>query len=194
MPDNDPLDLLIDSALKNYADPGLDSGLEQRVLDAVRARMSPKKKTARRLRWLPSALALPVATCLLLYFVSTPKKTHLPPRSADQARQAHEPAVESANNHPALRTGLPPKGKRPIPKAQPRTVNLALNPAPPPKLDVFPTPRPLTQEEQALVIIANQTPKPVLEALILAQEQDEAPVAIAAIHIPPLDPPEPDGN
>ena len=30
MPDNDPLDLLIDSALKNYADPGLDSGLDRK--------------------------------------------------------------------------------------------------------------------------------------------------------------------
>jgi hypothetical protein len=63
--------------------------------------------------------------------------------------------------------------------------------APLPKLDVFPTPQPLTAEERALVVIVTQTPLPAREALVEAQSLDAQPVRIAEIHIPQLEPPDP---
>ncbi len=57
-----------------------------------------------------------------------------------------------------------------------------------PKLDVFPTPRPLSPEERALVVSV-QAPEPPRSALVKGREQDDDSVHIAAIHIPPIEPP-----
>lgn len=59
---------------------------------------------------------------------------------------------------------------------------------PRPKLDVFPTPQPLTSQERALVSVTTEAPVPVRKALADAQTQDNFPIHIAAIHIPPVEP------
>jgi hypothetical protein len=66
----------------------------------------------------------------------------------------------------------------------------ATQPAPAPKLDVFPTPQPLTPEEHTLVAIAAQAPAPLRKALVEAQLQPGEPLRIAAISIPPIKPPD----
>jgi hypothetical protein len=63
-----------------------------------------------------------------------------------------------------------------------------------PKLDVFPTPQPLTPEEQALVAFAVRAPESERKSFIEAQRQAEAPLRIAAIEIPPIDSPDKDTN
>jgi hypothetical protein len=60
-------------------------------------------------------------------------------------------------------------------------------PAPLPKLDVFPTPRPLTAEEQALAVFISHASDAERKALIESQKQFQAPISIAAIRIPPLE-------
>jgi hypothetical protein len=62
--------------------------------------------------------------------------------------------------------------------------------APLPKLDVFPTPQPLTPQEQALAVFAIHGPEPERKALAKAQQQIDAPLSIAAIHIPPVQSPD----
>jgi hypothetical protein len=62
------------------------------------------------------------------------------------------------------------------------------------KRDVFPTPQPLTRQEQALAVFAIRTPALELQALIEARKQDDAPVSITAIDIQPLEPPDQGGN
>jgi len=57
-----------------------------------------------------------------------------------------------------------------------------------PKLDVFPTPQPMTPQEKALVASTARASKPQLLALVTAQQNPEGPVTIAAIQIPPLEP------
>jgi hypothetical protein len=61
--------------------------------------------------------------------------------------------------------------------------------APLPKLDVFPTPQPLTPEEQVLAVFAAKAPLTERQALLDAQKQADAPLSIAALQIQPLDPP-----
>jgi hypothetical protein len=61
-----------------------------------------------------------------------------------------------------------------------------------PKLDVFPTPQPLTAEERALALVATQSPAPLRRALVEAEKQDDAPIRIADIRISPLDLPDQD--
>jgi hypothetical protein len=61
-------------------------------------------------------------------------------------------------------------------------------PAPLPKLDVFPTPRPLSPEEQAMVRFVATTPPSEIQAMQKAQQQQDEPLHIAAIVIQPLKP------
>lgn len=56
-----------------------------------------------------------------------------------------------------------------------------------PKQEVFPTPQPLSQEEQALVAFAVQAPPDVTRQVIEAQKHLGDPIQIAALTIRPLD-------
>jgi hypothetical protein len=63
-----------------------------------------------------------------------------------------------------------------------------------PKLDIFPTPQPLSPQEQALADFAARAPKSERESLMAAQQKTAAPLHIAAIEIKPLNLPSPDVN
>jgi len=198
---NDDLDLLpdilIDAALRSYADPGPEAELERRVMARIaEARISAEP--APRRRWLPWAIALPVAACLLLFLLvlSGPKPLHPPTSNPEQANQSQEAPIAAAHTAPstAPQTGQTHRTKAPIRGPRSRATALAAKPAPLPKLDVFPTPRPLTPEEQALAEFAAQATKSERESFLKAQQQADAPLHIAAIHIEPLEPPSPGAN
>lgn len=197
MREKDDLDLLIDSALATYADPGPDSWLENRVLvtlAAVRTETSQVRTRWRR-GWLPWAIAIPIAAGLLFLLLSPARHKPLP---ASEPQQAHEGAPTAttprAGSSSEVRPRLPNRSEIPhrhaIRITQPASPVQTALAAPLPKLDVFPTPQPLTAEERALVVVAAQTPLPAREALIEAQSLDITPVRIAEIHIPPLEPPD----
>jgi len=198
----DPIDRELDAALATYADPGDDSALAQRVLAHVAEARTADARTSGQpahqsiRRWLPWAIALPAAACLLFPFLSAPNPPRPSPRTAEPSHPAQQPSTLAAHARPQL-TPRPQSTQRPTPgaqapQAQPAT--LAANAAPLPKLDVFPTPRPPTPEEQSLAVVAAQTPTPELQALVEAQTQPGQPLTIATAHIPPLEPPNPDVN
>ena len=185
MPDHDHLDLLLRSAVSTYGDPG--SGLAQRVLARISAEVAP----APRHRWLPWAIALPAAACLLLLLVLLGHKpAHTPTTLARQTYQSQQPPPVAAHAEPvpALRS------KAHLLEARPHHTAAGAKPAPLPKLDVFPTPRPLTREERAMVVFVAQAPESERKALIEAQEQFDAPLSIAAIQIPAIEPPQEGAN
>ena len=191
MRDKDGLDLLIDSALSTYADPGPDSGLEDRVLATLAAvrTAAPPIRGGWRKRWLPWAVAIPIAAGLLFLWLSPRRDKPLPASEPQQACATTPPAIaphagpssEVRREVPHRHTARMPRPASPVQTAQA---------APLPKLDVFPTPQPLTAEERALVLVVTQTPLPAREALVEAQSLDAAPVRIAEIQIPPLEPPD----
>ena len=190
MPDQDELDLLLDSALSTYADPGPDSGLEHRVLAAIDvARHSGERPRvfAKTRRWLPWAIAVPVAAGLLLLWLSIPKSVHAP-TSTQQFAERHQPPENiSSTAHPSqpLRKAVHPShhSAQAMHPSAPAQVARAM---PLPKLDVFPTPAPLSAEERVLVTVADTGPPSEREALIESQEPPDAPLSIAALNIPPL--------
>jgi hypothetical protein len=188
----DDFDHLIDSALSNYGDPGPDSGLDQRVLARISsASASARVAPASRRRWMPWAFGLPVAACLILsfFFLAGPKTAH-PPTSVAKgmAQKQQVPIVTAPSEAASAHRSEPVSSNGHVPfnlrsrsgKQASRTVAL-------PKLDVFPTPQPLTAEEQALVAFAVRAPESERRSFIEAQKQAEAPLRIAAIEIPPLD-------
>jgi hypothetical protein len=202
MRERDELDRLLDSALSTYGDPeagsganpdGADSNLERRILARIAgarlgsARISP----APRLRWLPWALGLTAAACLIFLWVATVKMHKLPSGAAERERQASQtPDRAFQAPTPLRRSASNPKVAGPEAKVHSTTVASAAKAAPLPKLDVFPTPEPLTPEEQALAAIVVHTPTSELEALMAAQEQEDTPqIRIAAIEVKPFEPP-----
>ncbi|HEV2136758.1 MAG TPA: hypothetical protein VGR47_21240 [Terracidiphilus sp.] len=248
MRDNhDELDGLLDSALATYADPGPDSGLEDRIVNRIAAEAA---RVPRR-RWLVWAIAAPVAVGLLIIAglvgvrhsrmsPSSPQvrslgqpsaptqgeiaadgraKSGIRQKSPTGAKAQHSmgcvngttevvpcyktlsssnPSATGSSNVSAtgeaansLRSRLASvkRGEAPLHKVHPRGGESAARAAPLPKLDLFPTPRPLSAEEEALVNFAAKAPKTERESLLAAQEQADAPLSIAAIEIKPLEPP-----
>ncbi len=190
MREKDDLDLLIDTALSTYADPGPGSKLEDRVLvtlAAVRTE-TPRVRARWRSRLLPWAVAIPVAAGLLFLWLSPKSNKLLPASVRQEAREAAAPAIAP---HPKssseVRPGVP--RRHAVHSTPPASPVQAAEAAPLPKLDVFPTPQPLTPEERALALVATQIPLPAREALVEAQSLDAQPVRIAEIQIPPLEPP-----
>ena len=184
MPENDPIDILIEAALSTYATPG--PGLEQRVLASVSgaristANYAPEPTPGRR--WLPWAIALPVAASLLLSIVLVTPTPKPPPTVS--VNRVPLPAASIVRTAPPTKPHHSASGNSRIAPAA----------TPLPKLDVFPTPQPLTPQEQALAVFAAKTPLPKLHALADAQMQADAPLNIAAIDIQPLDPSAQSGN
>lgn len=192
MHEDDELDLLLDSALSAYADPGKDSGLEERILTRISTCVSAPAAPAPRRRWMVWAIALPLTACLLLFLFSGPRPTHPPISHVGQEPRPQQPPVLDARTEAqsAPRLQPLPKAKALTLKAHSRPVTLATDTIPLPKLDVFPTPRPLSAEERAIVSILLQTPEPELKALAEAQKQRDTLLSIAAIHIPQLEQPD----
>jgi hypothetical protein len=194
MRENDQLDLLIDAALATYSKP--PAGLEDRVLQAVAEAQLASPAISNQAvfpirRILPWALGLAAAACVLLALIihnfGTRPETQAHSNSSLQPqRTASRPGVIATSER---HTSLAHK-----PKAQARRTAPGALVATLPKLDVFPTPQPLTPEEQALSVYAGRVPKPELEALARAQAQDEKPFPIATAHIPPIRQPDDDQN
>ncbi len=197
MRERDQLDLLIDSAAASYGEPPAE--LEDRVLQALtvaRATNSLMPETPRiQRRWMPWLIALPVAACLLLVlFIQLRGSNHHTqaevPSSAKMPTGSSKAQVMAHTGPPSTIVDTGRTRRRAVASATvPETERAAL-----PKLDVFPTPRPLTPEERALSVYSGRAPKPELEALARAQTQDEKPFPIAASHIPPLPPSDEDKN
>ena len=201
----DDLDLLLDSALATYADPGRDSGLEDRMLAALAAARAevPAQIAPQRRRWLPWAIAIPVAACLIFIWVLASTRIVHAPSQAQQASRREEapspaaPVAEVGSQQPVRTRPSEAKGRHPL---QTDTARLKPGPATEPagdvnakaalpKLDVFPTPQPLTPQEQAMLAFAQQAPAAQVEALSAAQAKDEESFALAASHIPAFEPP-----
>ncbi|HET6168876.1 MAG TPA: hypothetical protein VFE01_01795 [Terracidiphilus sp.] len=186
MRDHD-LDLLLDSALRTYADPGADSGLEQRVLARICAESTPSPWH----RWIPWTIALGAAACLLLIVFSAPKRTRLLSSGiAHQAFQSQTPSTSTARRERAL-VPIPASvaahgTQRSVLTAHRHSATLVAKASPLPKLNIFPAPRALTPQEQALIAFATQVPQQQAEAVIEAQKQSAAPLTIAALTIQPL--------
>ena len=190
MREKDQLDLLIDSALASYAEPL--AGLEDRVLSvlaAARHEAPPKPRLAafplrRSMLW---AVGLAVAACvlrvLIVHNIGRPREMQARNTLSLQPQRTATPIVSAATGPTHIaRARNPMPGERHFRPVVPR--------AELPKLDIFPSTRPLTAEEQALVDFAGRAPEEERKAVAEAQQQIETPVGVAAIHIPPLDSPD----
>jgi hypothetical protein len=198
---NDDLDTRLDAALAAYADPEAVPDLAARIL----ASLPPAAGRRKQRRWLPWAVAIPAFAVLLLAVFVSPR--HQPARQAASPSATSFPApvpsiqrppVTTASNLPrsandsamtsraVKSTGFSPyiNGSA-FARLQP--LRDAPSSHPLPKQEVFPTPAPLTAQEQALAALVNRNPGDIAQSIAESQKQPVEPLTIAAIHIPPLD-------
>lgn len=189
-------DLLLRSSLETYADPGSDSGLAGRVLDRIAAEgeCERTRRTDRIRCW---AIALPIAACLIIAIaLLNSRPLHRSTERTNQARVTQPRSSNAGSSGPIANTPAVAWQRedvsRPLKhssRASARTSAERL-----PKLDVFPTPQPLTREEQALVAYVARVPEAERKSLVEDQKRMDAPLTIEALEIKPLAPPEPQGN
>ena len=180
------LEELICLSIATYGEPSPNSDLDQRILSRIGAEPRPAVSHW----WLPWAVALPIAACLISFFVLFQSgHVHAPTGPTDQV---HIPAQLHNEVAAAAPYQLPRENrKNPLRReARPNLAAVEVKAPPLPKLAVFPTPQPLTPTEQALVAFASRATIAEREAFIEAQQQPDNPLTIAAINIQPIELPE----
>lgn len=176
----DELDSRIDAALRSYAEPGPTT--EPRVaLVSVMEQVRRERPASGMRGWLwgmagTSASLVAVAFALWAF---------TGPRVPEIAWSPKAPGVVAVPIRP-LRSAVATNTVSVFrPTAQARRTSevreFAANRRTLPKLDVFPTPRPLTPEEQALVAFAKQGPPAVQRAVIEDQKHWDDPVIVAEL-------------
>jgi hypothetical protein len=171
------MDDKIDAALRSYAEP--PSMPEPRVVLARVLERARAEKVLRRRWWVWMIPAAGCATILMLAAVWVLRA----PRIPQIAWTPRAPGVVSVVTAP--NQGLAPR----IAIRRASVVGERIQRQP--KLDLFPTPTPLSREEQQLVAFADQTSPAVAKQIAEAQEHIDDPIQISPITIRPLDEDEP---
>ena len=181
------------NAAASYGEPPSASDLAERILNRVR---TENRETSAR-RWLPWAVAFPLVACLItLFMLVDPKPKQTPANQSEQSHISAQPtkSVNSTTPSSPLETAQDSRRESSHSRVVTRHIAVATKTHTLPKLDTFPAQRVLTPEEQALATYAADAPVEEQRALVEAHDKLEAPLAIAAITIQPLEPPGPGGN
>ena len=195
--ERDELDSLLDAALATYVDAEARPGLAHGIL-AVTSRREPRRLL---IRWLP--VGVPALAAVLLIAVFVAHRVSSPAESAPAVAR-----LSSSASGPDLRARSTPQTSGPQASSPPvrsdgrrrevKVVTTRQGPAPLPRLEVFPTPTALTAEEKTMLAVANRGSKEVAaqvaESATRSEEHPVEPIHIAAIHIPPLNPPDNGSN
>jgi hypothetical protein len=169
MHNDDKLDQILDDALANYISQPR-AGLEQRVLASVRADAGGER------RWLRWSLVVGAAACLVIAVLLF---THSSAPKAEVARVTSTPStvVSVPTTQPNLAAKSEPARKHAV---RNRTTTPSVRPEPLPKLAQFPTPSPLTADEDALLGLVRTAKPETIQAL---SQQKAEPLSIAKIQI-----------
>ena len=159
----DELDRLIEGALAGYSDAEPLAGLEERVVNRVRAARARRRVVA----W---AAAVAVAASVVVVGVVVRTERRVPPKPAEVAGVTNvAPPAAVATPEPRIRRAA--RSRRP--KALP-------------KLEQFPAPEPLTAEEKALLALVEHDPKEAQQVFTALSQSGDGPIQIAPIEIAPL--------
>jgi hypothetical protein len=172
MPQNDSdFDEKFEQALAAYADPG-DAGHPQRLTARVLAAVEGQRR--KRNWWFVFGIAAPALACLLLIAIAVLRQ---PEPALRPAETAMVPASAPAVHAPVVARPRMERVRGPAARSQTRTL---------PKLDQFPAPAPLTEQERLLVNLAAHTSPEMQQDLVQAQQQAGMPLHIAELNIAPL--------
>jgi hypothetical protein len=162
----DEIDRTLDAALARYAAVEPGGGLEQRVL----ARMQCQRHTIPTPSWWQWG-TVGALTAVLTVMAALAWRSNQPARSVVEQRPSPSEIVSpSSTLAPSSQAGMARMLDARSLRAKPRRIHPPAVPADGPKLDQFPSPKPLTGEELALVRYVRQFPQ---EAAMVASAQEE---------------------
>lgn len=161
----DELDQILDNALAKYAAVEPRSGLEDRILSHLKSPGTSATGVA-WWRWAATFAAALVVMILVLWGVEKYNPQRMVRRPAGSQEQTPSQVV---TNHAPV---IPARPMAPVTvrRARKHTSTQVAVVAAGPKLDQFPSPQPLSEEELALVRYVHSFPK---EAKMIAQTQEE---------------------
>jgi len=161
----------LERAIATYADP-VDAGHSQVLAARVAATVHARRQ---KLRWLMGlTVAIPVLGCLLIVAL-------LDSRLSEPQHRGPEIAAIPSTSPSATAPQAPSRSKlarRAILYPKPRQL---------PKLDQFPTPAPITEQERLLVQFVGRAPQHTQQLIAKTQKQSDEPLRIAELAIPKLD-------
>ena len=176
MPEGDDLDRMLDTALSSYAEPA--PGFENRLLRSMTL-VRPRR------RWRAWAIGVPLAACLLLmaavYFLPGRRPQRMAVERAHQTPMQAVPA-EAGGLQPTIHAVARRQRRR-----RERSVLREASTVAVPKLDVFPSPQPLTAEERTLMAGAGKGSEAQRQKLLAASRVPaDAPLTIASLYVAPI--------
>jgi hypothetical protein len=202
MRSDERVDERIDAALRSYAEPG--KAPEAR---AVLARVMEQARAGESQRggwWVwGAAITAGLAAMVLVgmaRMTGSPRRAEIAwvPRapgvaSEEPYSQRLKPDSSLGSSGTAEAMAFQNEGSRKLPgrtahgeKTGGRRVAQEATPERLPKLDVFPTPHPLTQQEQGLVVFVTQAPPEVRKAVIEDQQHWDDPIIVADLQNRPV--------
>jgi hypothetical protein len=176
--ENDALDRELDAALAKYVAVEPRAGLEERVLANFRAE---REHAAARVWWRWQALAV-AAAVLVVAAVSPIGRPAMwrPGKPAPDVKSYQPAAAAQGDKQPGTRVATNDLGS-PVRRAGPAVASRparhgvrppqVIDDANGPRLDHFPSPRPLSDEEKLLVLYVRDFPR---DAVMIAQAQAES--------------------
>lgn len=175
----------IDAALRRYSDPGEIP--EARVALAgilERARHGERRVGLWRWSWAAAGVCGLLLAAGSMWMLREPRMPEIGwvPRAPGVSPAAWEGGGAGANEA----AGTKERAAKPWPGSA-GDMSRRTDEAQLPKLAVFPTPAPLTPEEQALMRFAEQAPAGTQHAVLEAQKHLGDPITIAKLRIRPLD-------
>ncbi len=163
-------------AVATYVDP-VDEENPQLLAARIIAMSTARQ---RKKRWLIGiSIAVPAVTCLLVMTL-----LHFP--QPDSQPRAVSPTSIPAISPSTVASGIKPPVAKPLLKAARREIGRN-EPRRLPKLDQFPAPTPMTEQEQLLIQFATQAPRNTQRSIAKTQKQLHEPLSIAKLVIPRLD-------
>jgi hypothetical protein len=164
------MDEMLDSLLANYSSVEPRPGLETRILANLRnAGRRESTSMTWNFKWLWAGMAVAAAIIVAVVLIGGQRRV-VKPSTVVQTRQPAPPRPEVQRSVPATPVNsVHPRGPR-IDQDRPKNVALALNQRP----QVFPTPTPLSEQEQLLLHYVARTPR---EEVVAQSHPDEPPVA-----------------
>jgi hypothetical protein len=171
----------IDHALSVYSAAEPVHGLEERVLRRIDGDRGWRTKPWRG--WL--RFAVPAAAVLVIVFVGADvwqKPMPQPPNTVQLLETGH--AAAPASSAPRRREQVAPRPR--VAAIVPVARRLSTHAETLARKQVFPTPTPMTKEEEVLASWAIAAPMEVSQAFVALRERSEQPVVIQPIRIQPL--------
>jgi hypothetical protein len=170
------VDELVDASLARYAKVEPQPGLEARVLAGLRdaSRTSPWREWG----WAAAlaAVAIVVTVAAVFIFRQSPSDV-LPPELAKAPARATPTAARAGRE--AERAPRAPKAT--LRRAAP-SVEMVKREAP--RLDTFPAPTPLSEQERLLLLFTREAPA---EAVLVAQSRSRPTQPLAIAPLPPIE-------